>query len=293
MWLQYPLVGNAPGAAPDGQIQDIPELYRRLRQCAEDPSGLSRLDVDEDIAGARQGVLAEAVFLLHKSANALAGGQIHIEAGLRSWSISSSYKAAFLAAKGIQRLLGVATLESGRRSFVVDVWAHNEKRWTKQPKTAKERRIRLIRVKPLGHRGVWVMFRRVLRVLRGTEDIWPATCLDAIRNVEAETFAAARNKLHYNNAHWPFEDMHELLPRDGFGDLGCLVSNGTAISPDREDFPLALSFALVGFAAALLADLAQYSGSVRQESELLQAWLGSRCNSLYNATLKSQDRGNS
>src|ERR1700681_2902178 len=118
-WLNHIPAIQVPGAAPQDGLCDLPTVQLAVQGVqGEDPKA-----VEQEIPGLRSGVLAEALFLLHKAANVLGSAQVHVARGLCSWSLSSAYYAAFFGMKAVLQFLGVAAIETGNQTYLVDVWS--------------------------------------------------------------------------------------------------------------------------------------------------------------------------
>ena len=172
--------------------------------------------VAEEISGLRNGILAVALFVLHKAANVMGCAQVHVARGLCSWSLSSAYQAAFFGMKAILQLLGVVVIETGDQSYLVDVWAEPDKKKKKNflgPKYP----VLIQKVQRVEHRHLWGCFQRMLRVCTAPADIWPVGCVQSLKDLDINGFARQRNKLHYTTLFWPFEDLHACNVIADFG----------------------------------------------------------------------------
>ncbi len=90
-WLTHippePIAGQAPPLSVD-KLQPLRTLLGGLQQ--------NKPETVDPVDGLKRAVLLEGIYLIHKSANAIAGAQIHIGEGLCSWSLASAISIGFL-----------------------------------------------------------------------------------------------------------------------------------------------------------------------------------------------------
>src|SRR5439155_6373055 len=75
-----------------------------------------------DVEGLRSNALWEAVFLFHKCAHTSLATQRVGGQGMHSWSLFNAYHSAFLGAKGIMALLGIAVPKINGIQLAIDLF---------------------------------------------------------------------------------------------------------------------------------------------------------------------------
>jgi hypothetical protein len=278
-WMGYIPAIDVPGVAPQESLADLPTVQAAV----SDVDGDHPKSVAEEITGLRSGVLAEALFVLHKAANVMGCAQVHVARGLCSWSLSSAYHAAFFGMKAILQLLGVVVIETGDQSYLVDVWAEPDKKHKKNILGPKHP-VLIQKVQRVEHRHLWGCFQRMLRVCTAPAEIWPVGCVQSLRELDIKGFARQRNKLHYTTSSWPFQDLHACNVIADFGrHLGGLDDGEAVSDPGNTDFSIALGLVLLRMGCQMVLDLAETVPAVRAEWDLLRTWLAGDCNQLYQA----------
>lgn len=282
-WLAYLPTIDAVGEAPEERLADLTTLQKAAEEVNKEKE--ESKEFSEEIGGLRQGILAEALFVLHKAANVLGCAQVHVSRGLCSWSLSSAYHAAFFGMKAILQLLGIAVVEIKGSTYLIDAWAEPKKKPNKKQSLLGPSYVVLIqKVSRAEHRHLWIWFQRMLRVSDVPATTWPVGCVDQLKAHDNRAFAGQRNKLHYTTTNWPFPDLHACAPIDGFGTHSGGLDDGTAISdPDSRDFSIALGLVIIRMGCQMVQDLATHSPVVEAEWKLLNQWLGGDCNHLYQA----------
>lgn len=278
VWLTSPFDTYEIGALPDESVEDaslLRENVESLRKSATEPR---RIYLD-DVPGLRWAVLREGVALLHKAANVLAAAQNDFGIGFRSWSISTSYHAAFFAMRALCSIFGVVVASVSNAVVLVDVCAEEKNQKAGVPKRT------LIYLADYGtatHQALWYLFQRLLRITAVPIDLWGTLWAGALVQLDPADFARQRNRLHYQPHEWPFDDIRTLLPVGTFGTFDGRIAEALE-DPDREDFTVALSFVLVRMTTSLLHDLGSSLPSIREEMVLLGNWQAVDQNSHYRA----------
>ncbi len=287
-WMNYAALMPSSEDIDGVSLSDLESLKAATSQVTgDDPEYIT-----EEIAGLRASVLAEAFFLIHKSINVLGCTQVHVNAGLCSWSLSSAYHSAFFGIKAILQLLGVVVVEVGGRSFLVDIWAHSAGKPSRRQILLGVPSVVLIQATPrIEHRQLWGWFQRMLRVCDVPGNIWPLGCVDALKNHDLAAFASQRNAIHYSSTFWPRKDLHRCEMDAHFAMFPEGLDDGIAISdPSSQNFSLALAFVVCSMAVKMGRDLSQSSEPVRHEIELIEEWLSGSCNDLYRTAIQSASR---
>ena len=276
LWLAYIPPIPTPGAVPTSTLGDLPTLQTEAALI----NGNHPHDVLGNISGVRQNLVLEGLFNLHKAGNVLGGAGAHINKGIRTWSLSSGYHAAFFAAKSVLCWLGVTVLETNNRTVLLDVWSDDG--LSKKTIAAQQRNIRLVGSSRVEQRHIWQLFQRMLRITKDTHLIWPQKCVQELVQVDFKDFASQRNKLLYR-CEWFFDDLHKYDVTATFGNhmIGSL-DNGVAISdPSNDGFSIALGLVVFRFASKMLRDLAQNSPVLQAEWNILWNWLQADCQTHY------------
>jgi len=240
----------------------------------------------DEVDGLREAMFLEGVFLLRKAANALAGAQVHIGAGLCSWSLSGAYHAAFFAMKSVQHFLGFAVPDLNGSGHLVDVWPTPEDQSSNARRRGEQPEQKMLFVK-LGqrrveHQPMWAFFQRLLRITAIDAEIWPTAMVQRLTDFDCDDFARQRNRIHYRDTFWPFpDDLSDCVLRDGFGECAKGVSVFDALDLDNDSFSILLGFSLLWMSAQLLRDLAKYSKPVETVVDSLVCWLTAPHNSIY------------
>jgi len=118
--------------------------------------------------------------------------------------------------KAVLQLLGIAVIETGNQTYLVDVWALAKKKQKKNI-LGQAYLVLIQRVSRVEHRHLWTWFQRMLRVCEVPPSVWPVGCVDQLKSHDINAFARQRNNLHYATTDWPFNDLHACQIIDGFG----------------------------------------------------------------------------
>lgn len=279
IWLSNPVAGSTRSERPPEPAESLASLRAAAVTYAADRINILPVEHDR-IVGLHGAVLLDSLFLFNKAVHVLSGAQIHIDAGMCSWSLSSAYQSAFFAMKASAALLGVSVAEIDSNTYVVDLCAESA--------TAKRTRnnippkiIRLMKCQRVEHRQYWGLFRRLLRVCPVPREILAEGVVEALTRLEITDFASQRNKLHYGNTSWIFDDLQKLMVRADFGVNVGAIRDGSAIDVDRDDFSVVLAIALVSFTYRLFADIAKDSNAIGEELNFIQEWLRDAPNERY------------
>lgn len=254
---------DRPGAAPEHGVSQLEVLRGPLSRTPE--TGEYR----EQVAGVREAVLREGVFLLHKAAHVVGCGQLTANIGMPSWSLSTAYQGAYFAKQGLLAMLGITIAEAENKSTLIDIWPE-----IRDGASTRERRayqlgteIQFVRLPRPDHYHRWAVLQRALRVLQ--QSPFPDATRIALDRPDYRDFAKQRNTLHYSNT-WLFDDLVTFLVLPGFGrpvDRDALVG---VLTEHGDDFSIVLAQVLLAFGARLLQDLAERAPALQPEYELLK-----------------------
>lgn len=258
LWVDAPLPLSEPGEIPDAELWELPGVEETTRLLwAEKGSGTSI----NDVPGLPQLLYRLSVFGLHRAARVVSGAELHVAAGLPTWSVSSAYQGAFFSALGVLGLLGIGLFESLNRQVVVDVFQNaSASRGASPPLFIR------VGVPKADHLLVWGLFLRTIRSLTVPEETVPRRTKNLLGALKAKEFARPRNQLHYRSNHWPLGDLQQALVVKEFGVLPwSALIDSAELDPDREDFALFVAFAILRLGAGLLEDLGRTSEIAARE----------------------------
>jgi hypothetical protein len=273
-WLSYIPTIQPPGKVPDSPLADLPTLQAEVQDLQQQPKV-----VTTEIIGLREGVLIEGIFLLHKAANVLGSAQVHVSTGLRSWSLSSAYQAAFFAMKAVTHFLGVAVVEVQNKSVLIDIWTPPQKK--RKGEVGPSYHVLMQSCNRFEHRQLWAVFQRMMRVTKELDTVLTKDITTALLDLDINDFATQRNSLHYRIA-WPFNDLHQcnIDPNFGIHDDG--IADGTPLrDPEGDDFSIVLGIVLVRIGYRMIYELSQKAPALDGELDLLRNWLRGDCHPLY------------
>lgn len=277
IWLDYIPDFVQPGSAPEHEIIDsIPLLIE-----VEKIENSHPYSVSDEMPEVRSAAIHQGIFLLHKAANVIGASQIHIREGIKSWSLSSAYHAAFFSMKAVLHFLGAIDIHIPERGyFLLDLWSEEASKTSRIRKRTYSV-IKIIKSKRFEHQQLWALFQRMLRITNLSEKIITAQNISSIQSLKIADFARQRNRLHYNTK-WFFDDIHDYIFNKSFGVFQNNLSDGSALqNPNEEDFSLALGFILVRMGCQMLSDIAELSPEIKNELNLLSSWFDKDCNYLY------------
>lgn len=103
-WLDHVPTFSSIGAIPDPGLEHLAALLTsNIPEIKDAPARF------QDMEGMRRNALWEAVFLFHKCSHTHLAAQRLAGRGMHSWCMFNAYHSAYLGAKGIMALLGVAS----------------------------------------------------------------------------------------------------------------------------------------------------------------------------------------
>jgi hypothetical protein len=277
IWLDYIPDLIQPGSAPEHEITDSIPLLSEFEKIENDKP----YPVSDKIPEVMSAAMHQGIFLLHKAANVIGASQIHIREGIKSWSLSSAYHAAFFSMKAVLHFLGVIEIHVPERGyFLLDLWSEEVSKSSRIRKRTYSV-IKIIKSKRFDHQQLWDLFQRMLRITNFSEKIITAQNVASIQSLKITDFALQRNRLHYSTK-WIFDDIRDYIFNKSFGVFQNELSDGSALqNPNKEDFSLALGFILVRMGFQMLSDIAELSPEIKNELDLLSLWFSKDCNYLY------------
>jgi hypothetical protein len=275
------------GSLPDFGQPPVPLTdLQVLRQVAK--SGTRSSFADED-GLVRASVLAEAVFLFHKCAHTHLAAQRLGMKGMHSWAIFNAYHSAYLGARGVMALLGIALPQFGSLQFLIDVFPQPTIKRDRQRLVAGQWAFSTYALIHFAGRlfkqeDVWAAFRRVLSV--STVSCWSGNAYEELRALAKKSdvpVTRPRNAFLYVPTHWPLDD---LLVDASEGEFESLF--GMELDTGERGFLLRLSCEIYGLFESLVSDMAKVSGPIRLELERSRIAKNPKSDDLvaYNAFLK-------
>lgn len=283
-WIRVAPDSLLNGEGPQGSIGQLPSV-KAIASSVDSKHGL-RLSDDDAPAGLREGILLEAIFLVHKAAHVFGAAQVHSRQGLLSWSLADGYQSAAFAMRSILSFLGLGIVEidRGTPTFVVDAWAPPVKKTRKHHEVQPDLTIRCAH-RP-DHKALWTMFLRLIRIVDVDEGTWPSAYTSKLQSFGAKDFSRQRNKLHYWNDHWPLGDLHFCGTPDSLCNPSAHFEGGALkLDPSETDFSVALAGTLLFLAVRLMRDLSAKSNVIGAELSLIRGWFSSDFLELWQSVL--------
>jgi hypothetical protein len=255
-WLKSIPVFTHPGARPDPGLENLATL-----QQISLPSDRQRFP---DVAGLRQNMLSESVFMFHKCAHAHLAAQRVGATGMHSWCIFNAYHSAFLGARGILGLLGIGLpyLSNGGQ-IIIDLFPAPEsskgrRQLASGAYTFDEFLLVRIRGKGLEQSQLWKAFRRAINV--ASVPCWEGRAYQEVLSLPDEV-TKPRNAFLYKAAFWPGDD----LLTDGNAEQLAELAEADPLNIEQRGFLLRLSFNVYWLFSRLIGDLADASGTIQHE----------------------------
>lgn len=209
-----------------------------------------------DLPGVRANALAEALFLYHKAAHAQLAVARLSGAGMTSWSMFNAYHSAFLNAKAVMALLGVAFPKIQGGDCVLDIFPVPDKRRNNKQWKMKSSYDSILYAKlpgRLDQRYVWQALKRCTAMTMGAWD--GMKIVDSMKALNWERVTPPRNKFLYTPAFWPaLGDLTDDITDAGWDGL---LQGG--LDPESTGFLLSLSFEMCQMSGWLFGDIAKDS----------------------------------
>lgn len=254
-----------------GYVPEFPTIGARPDPGLEELEPLLQIPLDKansrypDVAGLRTNNLWKAVFLFHKCSHTNLAAQRIARQGMHSWCLFNAYHSAYLGARGIMALLGVAFPNLKSRQVALDLCPEPErKKRARGLGSPTFEEFLIVPLPNLDQRRVWEAFQRVLNMSEAS--CWDTSLRQEILNLDYEQITPPRNRFLYKAHYWPLEDLASDAP---VAELEALWSR--ELDVDAQGFLLSLSFAVYRLFEQLMSDLAGYSGQIKEQFE------GSRC----------------
>ena len=254
-WIDHVPTFSSVGATPDPGLERLATLSTTTIPELRDPP--IRLT---DIEGIRRNALWEAVFLFHKCSHTNLAAQRLGEKGMHSWCMFNAYHSAFLGARGIMALLGVALAKLDGKQVALDLFPEPERHAKKTP--APSRRFQdflLIRLPDtLDQRYWWFGFQRMLRI--SEVKCWDVRLDKELVNVSWANITPPRNHFLYQAHYWPLQD---LVTDGAVEEMRTLI--GDELDTNDQGFLLRLSFLVYRLFEQLMIDLGELSPVIREQ----------------------------
>ena len=258
-WIAHVAVLSTVGARPNPGLQDLAPLISIV-------TSDSTPDVRfQDVPGIRTNAMSEALYLFHKCSHTHLAAQRLAVQGMHSWCLFNAYHSAYIGARGIMALLGVAFPKVSGVQIAIDLFPESN-----QSKTSQKRdgvrfdEFVIFRLPMLDQRRIWQGLQRTLRVSRA--QCWVEALTDEILSIDYEDISPPRNHFLYQAHYWPFDDLTEDCV-----DERLAVTVMRKLDAGEGGFLLRLNFLIYRLFEELIRDLAMYSPPVKMQFE------GSRC----------------
>ena len=250
-WLSH--IPNFPsiGARPDPGLEQLNTL-----QEIDVPVNYGRFP---NVAGLRANTLWEAVFLFHKCSHTNLAAQRLAQGGMHSWCLFNAYHAAYLGARGILAMLGVALPRLRGIQTAIDLCPAPVKKKRHTPLGSAEfEDFLMVRLQLLEQRYLWEGFQRVLRMSKAT--CWDLTVRHELLSLSYDEITPPRNHFLYRPDFWPLDDLtSDLAPAE------LMYLLGTELDIGDRGFLLRLSFSVYRLFEQLMSDLSSYSGVIKEQ----------------------------
>jgi len=273
-WQAYLPEIDVKGTPPALSVSDLVQFQVELNKVETH----NLRELTNPIAGVRESVLHDGIFLLHKAAHVLGSAQVHIREGMCTWSISSAYQAAFFAIKAIMQFLGISIVEYENRTFLLDVWSGP---WKMRNAKQRGNRMLIVNTKRIEQRHVWAAFQHLLENTVNTNEVWVGSHVQKLLDFGFTDFARHRNDIHYRTNRWPCNDLHQCIVNPMFGVREFGASNDSCLDNANNDFCLFLAVVMFRMAYKMFAQIACTSKLLKDELELVVTWLAQDHNTLY------------
>lgn len=257
-WLAHIPVFPSVAARPDPGLEHLTSLLE-----VELPDMNTGAVRKPDVEGIRRNALWEAVFLFHKCAHVNLAAQRLGREGMHSWCMFNAYHSAYLGARGIMALLGVALPNLKGNQVGIDLFPEHPPLSKKAARAVGSQQFNeflVLRLPRLDQRDVWEAFQRILRISK-------AQCLnddlkDNLITISHEDVSPPRNHFLYKAHFWLLNDLSfdaDVKVLDTFV--------GTELNTEDDGFLLRLSFCVYYLFEQLMRDLGKYSAVVKEQIE--------------------------
>jgi hypothetical protein len=213
-----------------------------------------------DVVGARANNLSEAIYLFHKCSHANLAAQRLAMQGMHSWCLFNAYHSAYLGAKGIMAMLGLAFPMLSGTQVAIDFFPEPEGKTRKGFATTHFDQFRVILFPKIDQGRLWEGFQRVLRTSQA--HCWDAGLVREILDVNEKAITPPRNSFLYRADYWPCDDLTSDVSSsamDSYAECGLDNTN--------HGFLLRLSFLVYLLFEQLVSDLGNFSSLVKIQAE--------------------------
>lgn len=265
-WLNFIPVIDPPGSPPDVGLSEVVD-FNTLAATIKDYDS----PIKAEIAGLREYVFREAVYLLHKAFHVTGCAENQARRGYKTWSLAEAYQGSLFGAKAILYFCGIALAEYNNKAVLIDIWPKEEdinKRRKQKLKLPDDSAIQFTKLNmKFEHRHVWTIFQRLLSVF--DINVWQDSHVQAIRKLEVKEFAKQRNDLHYKNDLWIFDDLHDFVVDDSFGHHPNDIEK-SLIYASESAFSLSLSLAILRMGVLLFESIGGLTNTLKAESQIVR-----------------------
>jgi hypothetical protein len=252
-WLEHIPTFPSVGARPEPGLERLTPLLE-----IDLPNNYDR---HPDVAGLRGNTLWEAVFLFHKCAHTNLAAQRLAQQGMHSWCLFNAYHSAYLGARGMMALLGVALPNLKGNQVAIDLYPEpRKKRKTITITSPQFEEFLIVRLPLLEQRFLWEAFQRVLRMSDAT--CWHMGLRQELLDLAYGDITPPRNRFLYRADFWPLSDLTSDAAPAHLQDLF-----GMELDIDDQGFLLRLSFSVYHLFEQLMSDLAVYSAVIKEQLE--------------------------
>jgi hypothetical protein len=210
---------------------------------------------------------------------------------MHSWCLFNAYHSAYLGARGIMSLLGIALPNLAGNQVAIDLYPEPPKKKAHRSLGSPQfEEFLMVRLPKLDQRNLWEAFQRVLRM--SDAQCWDIRLRRDLLNLDYEKVTPPRNHFLYKAHFWPLDDLtSDATPADLAGLFG------TSLEADDRGFLLRLSFSVYRLFEQLMTDLAESSAVVKQQLDASRFLLSSElpelvCYREFLSQVRTQAEGN-
>ena len=272
-WLRYIDAITPPGSQPSSVIEE----FIGFETVARTLHGTSRRQ-RQDVAGFRQLIFHEAIYLLHKASHVIGCSETDASLGAHTWALSQAYQGSFFAAKSICYLLGGVLADYDRKTIIIDLWP-GVSASTGGAGLLTDTTIEFFKnEKWVGHKELWQLFQHFLRTTKVNR--WPTNYVDAIVALAPNDFAKQRNIIHYEGGKWVFDDLFEFTPNNNYGLVKGRLSSGF-VYDEKSDFTFVLAQVIFRMALLLLSEIITLTNKLEAEISIFNKRLDPKFHPYY------------
>jgi hypothetical protein len=248
-WLNHIPTFPDVGSLPDPGLEKL--LPLRALQLPDNHGKF------QDVAGLRTNALWEAVCLFHKCAHTNLAVHRIGQHGMHSWGLFNAYHSAYLGARGIMAILGVAMPKVNGNQIAIDLFPELPKKRKPGLNAVPEfQEFVVVRLSMLEQRFLWEAFQRVLNMTQAK--CWSLDIRRSLLELSFEAITPPRNRYLYQAHFWPLSD---LIIDGAASEFDTLF--GAELDPSQEGFLLRLCFSIYYLFEQLMCDLARDSVTIQ------------------------------